>query len=98
MGGRKVQGLGLLCTKGAARNDNLRVQELVLQLETPERVAQGGVDAPSVEAFKARLDVALGSSVWWLVTLHIAGGVGTDGHCGPLQPRPFYGCMKRSPS
>jgi len=25
------------------------------------------------EAFKARLDVALGSLVWWLATLHIAG-------------------------
>ena len=33
------------------------------------------VDAPSLEAFKARLDVALGSLVWWLVTLHIAGGL-----------------------
>ena len=35
------------------------------------------VDAPSLEAFKARLDVALGSLgslVWWLVTLHVAGG------------------------
>ena len=32
------------------------------------------VDAPSLEAFKARLDVALGSLDWWLVTLHIAGG------------------------
>jgi len=32
------------------------------------------VDAPSLEAFKARLDVALGSLVWWLTTLHIAGG------------------------
>ena len=32
------------------------------------------VDDPSLEAFKARLDVALGSLVWWLVTLHIAGG------------------------
>ena len=31
------------------------------------------VDAPSLEAFKARLDVALGSLVWWLATLHIAG-------------------------
>ena len=31
------------------------------------------VDATSLEAFKARLDVALGSLVWWLVTLHIAG-------------------------
>jgi len=29
---------------------------------------------PSLEAFKSRLDVALGSLVWWLVTLHIAGG------------------------
>ena len=36
----------------------------------PEEV----VDAPSLEAFKARLDVALGSLVWWLATLHIAGG------------------------
>ena len=32
-------------------------------------------DAPYLEAFKARLDVALGSLVWWLVTLHIAGGL-----------------------
>ena len=30
--------------------------------------------APSLEAFKARLDVALGSLVCWLATLHIAGG------------------------
>ena len=30
------------------------------------------VDAPSLQAFKARLDVALGSLVWWLVTLHTA--------------------------
>jgi len=33
------------------------------------------VDAPSLEAFKARLDVALGSLGWWVSTLHIAGGV-----------------------
>jgi len=32
------------------------------------------VDAPSLEAFKTKLDVALGSLVCWLVTLHIAGG------------------------
>ena len=32
------------------------------------------VDAPSLQAFKARLDVALGSLVWQLATLHIAGG------------------------
>ena len=32
------------------------------------------VDALSLEAFKARLDVALGSLGWWLATLHIARG------------------------
>ena len=38
------------------------------------RLLKEAVDAPSLEAFKARLDVALGSLVWWLVTLHTAGG------------------------
>jgi len=47
------------------------------------------VDAPSLEAFKARLDVALGSLVWWLATLHTAGGLKLHDHCGPFQPRPF---------
>ena len=37
------------------------------------RLPKEVVDAPSLEAFKARLDVALGSLVWWLTTLHIAG-------------------------
>jgi len=49
------------------------------------------VDAPSLEACKARLDVALGSLVWWLATLHIAGGLKLDcGHRGPFQHRPSY--------
>jgi len=51
------------------------------------------VDAPSLEAFKARLDVALGSLVWWLVTLHIAAGLKLNDHCGPFQPRLFYDSM-----
>ena len=38
------------------------------------RLPKEAVDAPSLQAFKARLDVALGSLVWWLATLHIAGG------------------------
>ena len=54
------------------------------------RLPKEAVDAPSLEAFKARLDVALGSLVWWLATLHIAGGLKLDDHCGPFQPRPFY--------
>ena len=35
------------------------------------RLPKEAVDAPSLQAFKARLDVALGC---WLATLHIAGG------------------------
>ena len=57
------------------------------------RLPKEVVDAPSLEAFKARLDVALGSLVWWLATLHMAGVLKLDGHCGPFQPRPFYASM-----
>ena len=38
------------------------------------RVPKEAVDAPSLEAFKARLDVALRSLVWWMAILHIVGG------------------------
>jgi len=38
------------------------------------RLPKEAVDAPSLQAFKARLDVALGSLVCWVATLHIAGG------------------------
>ena len=57
------------------------------------RLPKEVVDAPSLEAFKARLDVALGSLVWWLATLHIAGGLKLNDHCGSFQPRPFYDPM-----
>ena len=50
------------------------------------RLPRKVVDAPSLETFKARLDVALGS----LATLHIAGGLKLDGDYGPFQPSPFY--------
>ena len=39
------------------------------------RLPKEAVDAPSLQAFKARLDVALGSLGCWLATLHIAGGL-----------------------
>lgn len=47
------------------------------------------MDVPSLKAFRARLDVALGSLVWWLMTVHIAGGLKLDERCSPFQPRPF---------
>jgi len=37
--------------------------------------------------------VALGSLVWWLATLHIAGGLKLNVHCGPFQPWSFYDSM-----
>jgi len=52
------------------------------------------VDMPFVEAFKARLDVALDSLFWWLATLHIAGWLKPDGRCGAFQPRPFCDTVK----
>jgi len=44
----------------------------------------------------SRLDVALGSLGWWLVTLHTAGGLKPDDHCGPFQSRPFYDSMEQT--
>ena len=38
------------------------------------RLPKEAVIAPSLQAFKARLDVALGSLGCWLATLHTAGG------------------------
>mgnify|MGYP001852041825 CR=1 FL=1 len=38
------------------------------------RLPKEVVDAPFLEVFKARLDVALGSLVYWLATLAMAGG------------------------
>ena len=57
------------------------------------RLPKEVVDAPLLEALKARLDVALGNLVWWLATLHIAGGLKLNDHCGPFQPKPFYDSM-----
>ena len=48
------------------------------------RLPKEAVDAPSLQAFKARLDVALGSLVQWLATLNIAGGLKVHDHCGPF--------------
>jgi len=63
------------------------------EIITWNRFSKEVVDAPSLDAFKAKLDVALGSLVWWLVTLHIAGGLKLDDYCGPFQPRPFCDSM-----
>ena len=57
------------------------------------RLPKEVVDAPSLEAFQARLDMALGSLVWWLATLPVVGRLKLGDHYGPFQPRPFYDSM-----
>ena len=44
------------------------------------------VDTPSLKTFKVRLDVALGSLVSWLMTLHIAGELKLDDHVVLFNP------------
>ena len=61
------------------------------------RLPKEAVDAPCLEAFKARLDVALGNLVWWLATLHKAGGLKLNDLYCPFQPRPFCDSMKIKP-
>jgi len=57
------------------------------------RLPREAVDAPSLEAFKARLDGALSNLVWWKVSLLMAGGLEPDDLEGPFQPLPSYDSM-----
>ena len=82
----RTRGNGLKLRQERFRLDirrNFFTQRVVMHWN---RLPKEAVDAPSLEAFKARLDVALGSLVWWLATLHIEGEVKLDDHCGPFQP------------
>ena len=86
----RTRGTGIKLRQERFRLDIRRIfftQRVVMHCN---RLPKEVVDAPSLEGFKARLDVALGSLVWWLATLHVAGELKLDDHCGPFQPRPFY--------
>ena len=48
------------------------------------------VNAPSLEAFKARLHGAENNLVYWELSLPIAGGLELNDFKGPFQPNPFY--------
>ena len=70
----RTRGNGFKLRQGKIRLD-IRKKFFIQRMVTHwNRLPKEVVDAPSLEAFKARLDVALGSLVCRLVSLHIAGG------------------------
>ena len=70
----RTRGNGFKLKQGRFRSDIRRKISIPRVVTHWNRLPKEVVDAPSLEAFKARLDVALGSLVCWLTTLHIAGG------------------------
>ena len=71
----RTKGNGFKLRQGRFRLDIRRKFFTQMLVTHWNRLPKEVVDAPSLEAFKAGLDVTLGSLVLWLATLHIAGGL-----------------------
>ena len=89
-GEQPTRGSGFKLRQGRFRLDIRRNFFIQRVLTHWNRLPKEIVDAPSLEAFNTRMDVALGSLVSCIANLHIVGGLKLDDHCGPFQPRPFY--------
>ena len=84
-GAYKKAGEGLLtrACSDRTRGNGFKLKEGRFRLDMRvvrhwNRLPREAVDAPSLEVFKARLDGALSSLVWWKVSLPMAGGLERD--------------------
>jgi len=89
----RTKGNGCKLKEGRFRLDIGKKFLTVTVLKHWHRLPRDAVAAPSLAVFKARLDGALISLVWWKVSLLMAGELEPDDLSGPFQPLPFYDSM-----
>ena len=73
----RTRGNGFKLRQGKFRLDIKRKFFTQRVVTHGKKLPREAADTPSLEAFKARLDVALSSLVWLLATLPTAGGIET---------------------
>jgi len=75
--GDRITGNGFKLKEGRFRSDTRKkfftMRVVRHRIRLPREVMD--VEAPSLEAFQARLDGALSNLVWWKVSLTMAGGL-----------------------
>ena len=84
-----TRGNGFKLKEGRFRQDTRKKLFTVRVVRHWNRLPSDVVDAPYLEALKARLNGALSSMVWREVSLPEAGDLEVDHLKGPFQPKPY---------
>ena len=85
----KTKGNGFKLEEGRFRQDIRQKFFIVRVVRHWNRLPSGLVNAPSLKAFKVRLDGALSNLVWRKVPLSISRGLELDRPNGSFQPKAF---------